>query len=330
MTRPLRARRSELSVPATSEKMMAKAAAGDADLVFLDLEDAVAPNAKASARAGAVRALRGLDWGTKTRAVRINGVHTHWCLDDVVDVVTGAGDALDVLIVPKVKAPRDVWFVDSLLTQLERKLGLEAGRIGLELLIEEVEALARVDEIAACCPRIEALILGVGDLAASHGMRGAHIGTSTAYPGDIWHSARTRMIVAARVNGLDAIDGPFGEFRDTTAYTEQATWAAELGAVGKWAIHPNQIRPANEVFSPTAADVEKARKVVHTMRAAEEAGEGAVAVDGMMVDAATARIFEVVLERARLIGALPEEPQPDESQPDGSQPVGTQPVGVLP
>ncbi|HJQ47035.1 MAG TPA: CoA ester lyase [Amycolatopsis sp.] len=304
MTQPLRARRSELSVPATSEKMMAKAAAGDADLVFLDLEDAVAPNAKDAARAGAVKALLGLDWGTKTRAVRVNGVHSRWCLDDVTEVVTGAGAKLDILIIPKVKAPRDVWFVDTLLTQLETKLGLEVGRIGLELLIEEVEALARVDEIAACCPRVEALILGVGDLAASHGMRGAHIGTSGAYPGDIWHSARTKMIVAARVNGIDAIDGPFGEFRDTTAYTEQATWAAELGAVGKWAIHPNQVGAANAVFSPTAEEIEKAQKVVNAMRAGEEAGEGAIAVDGMMVDAATARIFEVVLERARLIGAV--------------------------
>ena len=301
MTRPTRARRSELSVPATSEKMMTKAAGSDADLVFLDLEDAVAPKAKDDARRGAVKALLGLDWGRKTRAVRINGVHTSWCLDDVIDVVTGAGDQLDVLIVPKVKAPRDVWFVDTLLGQLEVKIGLEPGRIGLELLIEEVEALARVDEIAACCPRIEALILGVGDLAASHGMRAAHIGTSAAYPGDIWHSARTRMIVAARVNGLDAIDGPFGEFRETDAYRQQANWAAELGAVGKWAIHPNQIGVANEVFGPTEEEVSRARRVVAAMRAAEEQGEGAVAIDGTMVDAATARIFEVVLARAALI-----------------------------
>jgi citrate lyase subunit beta / citryl-CoA lyase len=301
MTRPTRARRSELSVPATSEHMMAKAAVGDADLVFLDLEDAVAPKAKDDARRNAVKALLSLDWGRKTRAVRVNGVHSPWCLDDVLDVVREAGDRLDVLIIPKVKAPRDVWFIDTLLTQLESNLGLPSGHIGLELLIEEVEALARVDEIAACCPRVEALILGIGDLAASHGMRGAHIGTSLGYPGDIWHSARTSMIVAARVNGLDAIDGPFGEFRDTMAYRQQAAWAAELGAVGKWAIHPSQVDIANEVFAPTAAEVEKARRVVDAMRAAEEQGDGAVAVDGFMVDAATARIFGEVLDRAALI-----------------------------
>jgi len=300
MTRPLRARRSELSTPATSEKMMTKAAASDADLVFLDLEDAVAPNAKGDARRGAVKGLTSLDWGQKTKAVRVNGVHTQWCFDDVVDVVSDAGADLDVIIVPKIKAPRDVWYIDTLLTQLERRSGLEVGRIGLELLIEELEALARVDEIAACCPRIEALILGVGDLAASHGMRGAHIGTSEVYPGDIWHSARTKMIVAARVNGIDAIDGPFGEYRDTTVYVQQARWAAELGAVGKWAIHPNQVTAANEVFAPTVDELEHARRVVRAMREAEAQGEGAISIDGTMVDAATARIFEVVLQRAEL------------------------------
>jgi citrate lyase subunit beta / citryl-CoA lyase len=305
MTRPPRLRRSELSVPATSEKMMAKAAAGDADLVFLDLEDAVAPSAKELARRKAVTALDVLDWSNKTRAVRINGVDSRWCLDDLTEVVAGAGAALDVLIVPKVRSPRDVWFIDTLLTLLETRHGLPVGQIGLELLIEEVEALARVDEIAACCPRVEALILGVGDLAASHGMRSAHTGTSAVYPGDIWHSARTRMIVAARVNGLDAVDGPFGEFRDTAAYRQNAVWAAELGAVGKWAIHPNQVGVANEVFAPTAEEIGRARQVIDAVRAAERAGEGVAAVDGMMVDAATARMFEVVLERAALIGDDP-------------------------
>ncbi|HET6794630.1 MAG TPA: aldolase/citrate lyase family protein, partial [Acidimicrobiales bacterium] len=181
--RPFRLRRSELSTPGTSDRMMAKAAASDADLVFLDLEDAVAPAAKEGARAPVVAALNGLDWGAKTRAVRINGTHTPWCHDDLVEVVTGAGAVLDVVIVPKVKAPRDVWFVDTLLGQLEAKLGLEPGRIGIEILIEETEALARVEEIAGCCPRLEALILGVGDLSASQGIRTGHIGEAAdRYP----------------------------------------------------------------------------------------------------------------------------------------------------
>lgn len=300
-TRPVRPRRCELSTPATSEKMMAKAAASDADLVFLDLEDAVAPNAKSGARTQAVSALKNLDWGRKTRAVRINGVQTTWCFDDITEVVGDAGAHLDVLIIPKVKSARDVWYIDTLLTHLEIKHELPVGRIGLEVLIEEVEALAAVDEIAASSPRLEALILGVGDLAASHGMRSAHIGTSAGYPGDIWHSARTKMIVAARCNGLDAIDGPFGDFKNADAYLQQANWAAELGAVGKWAIHPNQVAWANDVYSPSDEEVAQARKVVDAMRAAENSGDGAVAIDGVMVDAATARIFETVLERAAVV-----------------------------
>ncbi|MCU1482546.1 MAG: HpcH/HpaI aldolase/citrate lyase family protein [Subtercola sp.] len=302
--RPLRRRRSELSTPATSEKMMAKAAASDADLVFLDLEDAVAPNAKSVARFQAGQALLNLDWGTKTRAVRVNGIQTPWFLDDITDVVAAAGDHLDVIILPKVKSARDIWFFDTLLTKLEQKHGLPEGGIGLEVLIEEVEALGTVDAIAAASPRLEALILGVGDLAASHGMRSAHIGTSSNYPGDIWHSARTKLIVAARSNGLEAIDGPFCEFKETEAYREQANWAAELGAVGKWAIHPNQVGVANEVFSPTDAEIARAQHIVSAMRAAEAEGEGAVAIDGTMVDAATARIFETVLYRATVNGQI--------------------------
>lgn len=302
--RPIRRRRSELSTPATSLKMMAKAAAGDADLVFLDLEDAVAPNVKDVARAQAAEALNTLDWGDKTRAVRINGIVTPWFLDDITDVVLNAGANLDVFIVPKVKSAADVVFIDTLLGKLEEKAGLVVGRIGLEVLIEEVEALSDVDAIAASTPRLEAIILGVGDLAASHGMRSAHIGTSARYPGDIWHSARSRLIVAARSNGIDAIDGPFGEFRETDGYRTQATWAAELGAVGKWAIHPNQVTVANEVYSPTAEEIERAQHVVSAMRAAEAEGEGAVAIDGVMVDAATARIFETVLTRASVNGQI--------------------------
>ena len=303
MTRPFRLRRSELSTPGTSEKMMAKAATSAADLVFLDLEDAVAPTEKESAREPIVNALTKLDWGTKTRAVRVNGTHTEWCHDDIVTVVTGAGAALDVVIIPKVKAPRDVWFVDTLLTQLERKLGLEAGRIGIEILIEETEALARVEEIAGCCERLEALILGVGDLSASQGIRTGHIGeASDRYPGDMWHYARNRMIVAARANGLDAVDGPFANFRDPEGYRRDAGWAATLGAVGKWAIHPSQIEIANEVFAPTAHEIERAKAVIDAVRSAEASGEGAANLGGMMIDAATARIFETVLDRAKQAG----------------------------
>ena len=269
MTRPTRLRRSELSTPGSNPKMIERAAASNADLVFLDLEDAVSPNEKVPARKLIIEGLNTHDWGKKTRAVRINGTHTHWCYEDLVEVVTGAGRNIDVIILPKPKSPRDVWFVDTLLTQLEGQLGLEEGRIGLELLIEETEALARVEEIAACCPRIEALILGFGDFSASQGMRLSLHGTGEGkYPGDPWNYHRNRMIVAARANGLDAIDGPFADFRDEEGYRREATWAAALGAVGKWAIHPSQIPLANDVYSPTDAEIARAQKTIEQVREA--------------------------------------------------------------
>jgi citrate lyase subunit beta/citryl-CoA lyase len=280
--------------------MMEKAAASAADLVFLDLEDSVAPAEKPAARKPIVEALNGLDWGTKTRAVRINSTSTMWCHDDLVEVVAGAGANLDVVIIPKVKAPRDVWFVDTLLNQEEMKLGLPIGKIGIEILIEETEALARVEEIAGCCPRLEALILGVGDLSASQGMRLGHIGESgDRYPGDVWHYARQRLTVAARANGLDAIDGPFADFKSSEGYRKEAGWATTIGMVGKWCIHPSQIELANEVFAPTEREVSRAKQVVAAVKAAEG---GAANLNGTMIDAATARVFEVVLERAKRIG----------------------------
>ena len=182
---------------------------------------------------------------------------------------------------PKVKAPRDVWFVETLLDQLETELGLDQ-RIGLEVLIEETEALARVEEIAASSPRLEALILGVGDLSASQGIRIGHIGDAAErYPGDMWHYARNRMIVAARANGLDAIDGPYANFRNPDGYRREAAWAATLGCVGKWAIHPSQIEIANDVFAPTEEEIATARQAVEAVRAAEQAGAGAASLGGI-------------------------------------------------
>ncbi len=300
----VRIRRSELATPASNWRMIEKAAGSEADLVFLDLEDAVAPPKKVESRANVIRALNELEWGRTLRAVRVNDVETQWAADDVREVVEGAGANLDLLIVPKVKAPRDVWFFDSLLTQLERKLGLR-DRIGIEILIEETEALARVEEIAACCPRLEALILGVGDLSASQGIRFAQIrDPQSPYPGDFWHYARNRMTVAARANGLDAVDGPFPNFKDPQGYRQEATWASTMGCAGKWAIHPSQIEIANDVFAPSKHEVEVAQKMVEGYRAAERGGEGAGDVGGVLVDAATVRLYEAVLDRARLTGRL--------------------------
>jgi citrate lyase subunit beta/citryl-CoA lyase len=295
-----RLRRSELSTPGTREKMIAKAAQSDADLVFLDLEDAVAPSEKEKARANIVAGLNTHDWGKRTKAYRINGVHTPWCHGDLIEVIVRAGGNLDVVIIPKVKSPRDVWFVDDMLTQLEQRAGLAAGRIGIEVLIEETEALACVEDIAACSPRLEALILGVGDLSASQGIRAAHIGVDDAlgYPGDMWHYARNRMIVAARANGLDAIDGPYGDFGNPDGYRRAAAWATTLGAVGKWCIHPSQVALANEVFAPTDPEIAQAAKIIQAVRDAEAQGHGAAQLDGMMIDAATTRVFQVVIDRA--------------------------------
>ena len=298
----LRLRRSELSTPASSPKMFEKAMASAADLVFLDLEDAVAPSQKEIARKNAIEALNDLNWGSKVRAVRVNGADTHWAYDDVIKVVEGAGEKLDVIIVPKPKAPRDIWFFDTLLTQIEAKKGLKK-KIGLEALIEESAALARVEEIAASSPRLEALILGFGDLSASQGVRLGISGDPThRYPGDMWHFARVRMITACRANGLDAIDGPFGNFRDAEGYRREATWAATLGAVGKWAIHPSQIELANDVFAPTPQEIESAKKMKDAYDAATREGAGAAGACGMLIDAVVVRIFENVLERARLSG----------------------------
>lgn len=301
-----RLRRSELSTPGHSTKMIGKAAASEADLVFLDLEDSVVASEKITARKNIIAGLNELDWGVKTRACRINPVSTEWCHGDIIDIVTEAGRNLDVIIVPKVLTPRDVWFVDDLLTQVETRLGLEVGGIGLEVLIEETQALACVEEIAASSARLEALILGVGDLSASQGIRLGHIGASAegdyGYPADVWHYARNRMIVAARANGIDAVDGPFGAISNPDGYRREANWAATLGSVGKWAIHPSQIGIANEVFAPTETEVKQAAAAVEAVREAEAAGLGAAAFNGMMIDAATARIFEGVLERARQCG----------------------------
>jgi citrate lyase subunit beta / citryl-CoA lyase len=298
----VRLRRSELATPGSQPKMIARAAESAADLVFLDLEDAVAPAEKERARKEVIDALTNIDWGKRTRAVRINDVATTWCSDDIIDVVTNAGAKLDVIIIPKVKAPRDVWFVETLLSQLEAKLRM-SHKIALEALIEEAEALTRVEEIAACSPRLEALILGVGDLSASLGIRMGHVDDpALRYPGDIWHYARSRMIAACRANGLDAIDGPFPNYRDADGYRRDATWGATLGCVGKWCIHPGQIEIANDVFSPTEKEIALAKRMCDAYAAAQRSGDGSAGESGMLVDAASLRIFQAVLERARLTG----------------------------
>src|SRR6476659_657716 len=268
MSQPSRARprRSELATPSSNEHMCEVAARAGADLVFLDLEDACAPTAKESARATAVAALTDLDWGHTIRAIRINGLDTEWCYGDVVEVVSGARDALDVIIVPKVLRARDVWWVDVLLTQLEAKLGLTRP-IALEALIEEAEGLLNAQEIARASARLEAIIFGAGDLSASLRARvDGNFQPAGDYPGDFWHFARVQILAAARGAGIDAIDAPFPAYKDPEGYRRSAMHASLLGYDGKWAIHPDQIAIANEVFAPTALEVEEARAASEVYR----------------------------------------------------------------
>lgn len=294
-------RRSELAVPASNDNMFAKAASVGADLVFLDLEDAVPAALKKESRAKAIAALNDIDWGRTARAVRINGLDTRWCHDDVIDVVTNAGENLDTIIIPKAKTARDVWWVDVLLTQLELKLGVDK-HIRLEVLIEEVEGLANAEAIAVASPRLDALIFGVGDFSLS---QGARVDTNFVplgeYPGDFWHYARNKVIVAARIAGIDAIDAPYPDYKDTQGYERDARRAALLGYTGKWAIHPNQVPIANAVYSPTADEIALAERNLAAYREAEAKGRGAVGVGGVLVDAAHVKMAQETLARAALI-----------------------------
>jgi citrate lyase subunit beta / citryl-CoA lyase len=277
--KPKRARRSQLSVPGSSEKMLQKAAASAADHVFCDLEDAVAPSAKVEARSKISWALNNLDWGRKTRCVRINDVTTEWCHGDIIEIVEKAGANLDTIMLTKPYSAADVIFLDRMLNQLEKKLKLER-RIGIEVLIEEVQALQNVEAIATCSERMECLIFGMGDYSGSQGIDIVNIGATGNYPGDIFHFARFRITMAARAAKIDAVDGPFG----------------------KWAIHPAQIAPALEIFSPTPEAVAKARNMAAAYREAEAKGLGAVQIDGVMIDVAVLRLVKNTLDQADLYG----------------------------
>lgn len=313
-----RLNRCELAVPGSSPKFFEKAAKSDADLVFLDLEDAVAPDQKEQARKNVVQALHDVDWGGKSLSVRINGLDTHYMYRDVVDVVEQAGDKLDLIMIPKAGTAADIYAVDMLLTQIETAKGFRK-RIGLEAIIETALGMQNVEQIAAASPRMESLHFGVADYAASTRARTTNIGgpnpdygvlsdpdedgSRAFYWGDMWHYAINRMVIAARANGLRPIDGPFGDFSDPDGFRAQARRAAILGCEGKWAIHPSQIALSNEVFTPSAAEVEKARRILQAMADAQAAGQGAVALDGRLIDNASIKQAQVIVDQAREIGA---------------------------
>ncbi len=300
--RPRRARRVQLSTPGSSEKMIQKASESKADHVFLDLEDAVAPSQKRDARKKIIEGLKTLNWTGKTRCVRINDLTTEYAYEDIIEIVEGAGEHLDTIMMTKVQTAADVLFADKLLHQIEKKLKMKR-KIGLEALIEEVEGMQNVDSIAACTPRLECLVFGMGDFSASMGVTNKNVGETDGYPGDIWHYARFRLIMACRAAGIDPVDGPFADFKNPDAYREECKRSMILGCVGKWAIHPSQIDIALDVYSPKVEDIARARKLEKAYAEAEAAGLGAINVDGIMVDVASIRILRnTILNKADLYG----------------------------
>src|ERR687894_1376296 len=309
-----RLHRSELAVPGSNQRMLEKAPAVGADFVMLYLEDSVAPDDKEQARENVIAALRELDWSGCAVSLRINGLDTHWCYRDIVDVVEQAGDRLDTILIPKVSCAGDVHLVATLLSQIEAARGLPRP-IGISVLIETAAGMHHVDEIAAACPeRMEAMVFGVADYAASLQSHTTSIGGSTQdysvrtdagaeHWGDQWHYPLARIAVACRAHGLRPIDGPYGDFGDPDGYRTAARRAAVLGYEGKWAIHPSQIGLANEVFTPDAAAAEKTRRIVAAMAEAAREGRGAVSLDGRLIDAASLRMAEVLLTKLEQIEA---------------------------
>lgn len=287
-----RLQRSELAVPGSNRGMFDKALSSDADYVFLDLEDAVAPGDKEQARRNVIEALNDLDWrgAGKTVSVRVNGIDTHYFYRDMVDVLEQAGHKLDTVLLPKAGVAADIYLADALITQISAAKTI-AHEIGLEALIETALGMANVEQIAVASRRLEALHFGVADLAASLRARTVNIGgLNPDYPGDQWHAGLVRLATACRAYGLRPVDGPFGDFNDPDGFLAAARRAAALGFEGKWAIHPSQVDLANQVFSPSEAEVERARRILQALDEAKAEGRGAAQLDGRMIDAASARM----------------------------------------
>jgi len=274
--------------------MAGKALASAADSVFLDLEDAVAPDEKADARKKVVQALQELDWRGRPTLYRANALDTPYFYRDLIEVVEEAGDELDAIMLPKVQRPEDLHVAATLLTQIELSVGLEPGKVNVEGQIESAAGLVNVDGIGRATERLTALHFGSGDFAASLRMPNRNIGVmdewDEAYPGHRFHYAMHRIVVAARAADLRAIDGPVADYRDEEGLRQSCLLARSLGFDGKWCIHPAQIEVVNEVFSPTEREIEWARKVVEAYEEASAAGRGAISVDGQMVDAASIKM----------------------------------------
>ena len=307
---PARPNRCQLFGPASNKKLFEKMAASDADVINIDLEDFVAPTDKDAARANAIEAINGLNWGNKTLSVRINGLDTGWWYRDVVDLLEQCGDRLDQIMIPKVGCAADIYAVDALVTSIERARGKDK-RISFEVIIESAAGIAHVEEIAAASPRLEAMSLGAADFAASMGMATTGIGGTQenyymiregqSYWPDPWHWATAAIVAACRTHGVLPVDGPFGDFSDDEGFRAQARRAATLGMVGKWAIHPKQIALANEVFTPSDEAVAEAREILAAMEEAKAKGEGATVYKGRLVDIASIKQAEVIVKQSEMI-----------------------------
>jgi malyl-CoA/(S)-citramalyl-CoA lyase len=316
---PARPNRCQLFGPGSRPQIFEKMAASAADVVNLDLEDAVAPADKAQARKNIIAAISDVEWGTKTVSVRINGLDTEFWYRDVVDLLENCGERLDLIMIPKAGNARDIYAVDALVSAIEAAKG-RARRIGFEVIIETAAGLAHVEEIAASSPRMQAMSLGAADYAASMGMATTGIGgTQERYYmledprgegdaramhwGDPWHAPTVAIVTACRTHGLLPVDGPFGDFSDDEGFRAQARRAATLVMVGKWAIHPKQIALANEVFTPSEAMLAMARRILAAMETAQSEGAGAVTLDGKLIDIASIRQAQGIVDQAKLVGA---------------------------
>lgn len=291
-----------LAVPGSSERFIAKSRGLPVDALFLDLEDAVAPAAKAEARGRVVAALNEGGWQGPTITVRVNDWDTPWTTADVLEVVAGAGSRIDAIVLPKVRSAEQVVALDMVLRQAEASAGLPVGRIGLEVQIEDAQGLQQVDAIAAASPRLETLVFGPGDFMASMGMRGLSVGSQIdGYDSDAFHYVLARILVAARANSLQAIDGPYVSIRDLPGFRKSAAKSAALGYDGKWVVHPSQIEAGNEIFTPHADQVARAERIIAAYaRATDAAGGavGAIVVDDEMVDEAGVKVAQAILAKA--------------------------------
>mgnify|MGYP006271182613 FL=1 len=307
-----------LAVPGSQPRFFEKAAAGAADVVFFDLEDSVPPDSKAQARRDVIAALNQLEFPNKSVSVRINGLDTPYMYRDVIELIEQAGDRLDLILVPKVGCTADVYALDMLMTQVEQASGVRE-RIGIDLLIETPLGIQNIDGIAAASLRCESIVFGAADYAAAAGIQTDSIGGPSAdyqvlagadsdggrqtYWGDVWHYPLSRIVAAARANGLRPVDGPFADIRDPAGWSASARRSRALGFVGKMAIHPSQVAGANALFRPSAGDVEQARRVLEAMAQGEQSGAGAVSLDGRMIDIASIRQAQATVEAAELAAA---------------------------